>query len=44
MQLFGSIKFKIWLCVGVGFVGFFIATVSTFQSSARLSGNSYNFV
>jgi len=39
MQLFGSIKFKIWLCVGVGFVGFFIATVSTFQSSARLSGN-----
>ncbi len=39
MQLFGSIKFKIWLCVGVGFVGFFIATVSTFQSSARLSGS-----
>jgi len=39
MQLFGSIKFKIWLCVGVGFIGFFFATVSTFQSNARLFRN-----
>jgi len=39
MNLTGSIKSKIWVCVGVGFFGFFIATVSTFQSSSRLSSN-----
>jgi len=35
--MFGSIRAKLWLCVGLGFVGFAIATAFTYMSSAQLS-------
>jgi methyl-accepting chemotaxis protein len=35
----GSIQAKIWVCVGVAFLGFFIAAASTLISGASLSNN-----
>ncbi len=39
MRLFQSIRIKVWICVGVAFLGFLVATVSTFESNTRLSGD-----
>ena len=38
MKLFRSINVKIWLCVGVAFAGFLIATIFTYQANSRFSG------
>jgi methyl-accepting chemotaxis protein len=39
MKLFRSINVKIWLCVGVAFVGFLVATIFTYQANSRFSTN-----
>jgi methyl-accepting chemotaxis protein len=39
MKLMRSISLKIWLCVGIAFCGFLVATLFTFQANVRLSGN-----
>lgn len=37
MALLSSIRIKVWICVGVAFVGFFMTALSTWQSNSRLS-------
>jgi methyl-accepting chemotaxis protein len=37
MSFLKSIKSKVWFCVGVGLLGFLVATVSTYQSNTRLT-------
>jgi methyl-accepting chemotaxis protein len=39
MKALRSIGLKIWLCVGIAFCGFLIATLFTFQANMRLAGN-----
>jgi len=39
MKLFRSVNVKIWLCVGVAFAGFLIATIFTYQANSRFSEN-----
>ncbi len=39
MRFFRSIKFKIWICVGVVAIGFMVATIVTFNANNRLVGN-----
>ena len=39
MTFFRSIRFKVWLCVGVAFVGFLVATMFNYQAGVSLSGN-----
>ncbi len=39
MNFLTSIQGKIWLCVGVAFLGLTFATGSTYYSNSRLSGN-----
>lgn len=42
MGFFSSIKFKIWLCVGIVILGFLVATVVTFGANDRLENNLTN--
>lgn len=35
--MFSSIRTKLWLCVGLGFIGFAIATMATYLSNTQLS-------
>ncbi len=42
MKILRSIRTKIWICVGVVFVGFLVATVTTFFSNAQLERNLSN--
>ena len=37
MALFRSVSWKIWLCVGIAFCGFLVATLFTFTANLRLS-------
>lgn len=39
MKLFRSINVKIWLCVGVAFAGFLVATIFTYQANSRFTEN-----
>ena len=37
-----SIKQKVWFCAGVGILGFFVATISTYYSNNQLTNNLGN--
>ena len=37
MKFFRSVRFKVWLCAGVAFVGFVVATASTYVSNVELT-------
>ncbi len=39
MKFFRSVRFKVWLCAGVAFVGFVVATASTYLSNIELTDN-----